>query len=232
MPSFTPRALLSLLFNGSKAIDVVQASLEIGLLAALDRGPATLDDLATELDVVPLRLYKLLDCLETLGLVARTHEGDAIGQTSYRGVEPLRAAVAAVVGPESQERDRDRHPWRAIEGRLADVLRGDHAMPDDVFPWPPIGEAQIASFEASMAAGCAPIIESFTLARKRCCSTIPDATGPHARGGSTSAAATGRSRAACSAAARRSMQTSTTCPPSARWWSGRSRPARAGASGS
>jgi demethylspheroidene O-methyltransferase len=167
MPSFTPRALLSLLFNGSKAIDVVQASLEIGLLAALDRAPATLGDLSSELGVVPLRLYKLLDCLETLGFVARTHEGDSLAETTYRGVEPLRAAVAAVVGPESQERDRDRHPWRAIEGRLGEVVRGDHAMPDDVFPWPPTGEGQVASFEASMAAGCAPIIESFTQGREK-----------------------------------------------------------------
>ena len=47
MPSFTPRALLSLLFNGSKAIDIVQASLELGLLSALDRGPATLDAILT-----------------------------------------------------------------------------------------------------------------------------------------------------------------------------------------
>lgn len=166
MPTFTPRALLSLLFNGSKAIDVTQTALEIGLLGALERGPASLDQLAAELGVVPLRLYKLLDCLETLGLVVRTHEGDTIGETSYREVEPLRGAVAAVVGPESQERDRDRHPWRAIEGRLGEVLRGGHAMPDDVFPWPPAGEAQIASFEASMAAGCAPIVETFSRARE------------------------------------------------------------------
>jgi SAM-dependent methyltransferase len=165
MPEFTPRALLSLLFNGSKAIDVVQASLEVGLLAALERSPATLDALATELDVVPLRLYKLLDCLETLGFVARTHEGNTVGETAYRVVEPVRAAVAAVVGPESQERDRDRHPWRALQGRLIEVLRGDHAMPDDVFPWPPSGEEQLASFEASMAAGCAPIVESFVAAK-------------------------------------------------------------------
>jgi SAM-dependent methyltransferase len=165
MPSFTPRALLSLLFNGSKAIDVVDASHEIGLLAALDRGPATLDALATDLGVVPLRLYKLLDCLETLGFVARTHEGDTLGETGYRAVEPLAAAAAAVVGPESQERDRDRHPWRAIQGRLAEVVRGDHSVPDDVFPWPPATEDQIASFEQSMSAGCPPIVESFVAAR-------------------------------------------------------------------
>jgi demethylspheroidene O-methyltransferase len=165
MPEFTPRGLLSLLFNGSKAIDVVQASLEIGLLGALDRAPGTLDALASELNVVPLRLYKLLDCLETLGLVARTHEGDTIGETAYRAVEPLRATVAAVVGPESQERDRDRHPWRAVHGRLVEVLRGDHAMPDGVFPWPPDGEEQLTSFEASMAAGCPPIVASFVAAR-------------------------------------------------------------------
>jgi SAM-dependent methyltransferase len=167
MPSFTPRALLSLLFNGSKAIDVVQTSLEIGLLAALERGPSRLDVLAEELELVPLRLYKLLDCLETLGFVTRTHEGETLGETAYRLVEPIRAAAVAVVGPESQERDRDRHPWRAIHGRLNEVLRGEHAMPDDVFPWPPVSEEQLASFEASMSAGCAPIIESLLGAKDR-----------------------------------------------------------------
>lgn len=154
------RGLLSLLFNGSKAIDVVQASLEIGLLAALDERPAKLSALAEELQVVPLRLFKLLDCLETLGLVERTHEGDSALDVTYRGIEPLRDAAVAVVGPESQERDRDRHPWRAIHGQLPGVLRGTRSMPEDVFPWPPRSDEQIASFEASMAVGCAPILES------------------------------------------------------------------------
>ena len=163
-PRLSARGLLSLLFNGEKAIDVVQASLEIGLLAELDAGPSTLGALATKLRVVPLRLYKLLDCLETLGFVERTHEGEALLEVAYRGVEPLRAAAMAVVGPESQERDRDRHPWRTIHGHLPAVLRGERGIPEDVFPWPPKGEEQISSFEASMAAGAAPIAESFVAA--------------------------------------------------------------------
>jgi SAM-dependent methyltransferase len=159
--------MLSLLFNGSKALDVVQASLELGLLSALDAGPVTVDELSRRHGLVPGRVYKLLDCLESLGFVERTKETEIFGETTYRSVEPLEAAARAVVGPESQERDRDRHPWRTIQGRLPEVLRGEHAIPDDVFPWPPRGIDQVASFEASMAVGCPPIAESFIAARER-----------------------------------------------------------------
>ncbi len=160
-PRLSARGLLSLLWNGEKAIDVVKASLEIGLLGELDAGARTVGELAERLGVVPLRLYKLLDCLETLGFVERTHEGETLGAITYRAVEPLRAAALAVVGPESQERDRDRHPWRSLLGNLPAVLRGERGIPDDVFPWPPTSEAQLQSFEASMSAGAPPIAESF-----------------------------------------------------------------------
>ena len=46
----------------------------------------------------PLRLYKFLDCLESLGFVERPERGDDITATSYRAVPGLRAAVLAVVG--------------------------------------------------------------------------------------------------------------------------------------
>jgi hypothetical protein len=161
------RGLLSLLFNGSKALDVVQASLELGILAALDAGPVTVDELSSRHGLVPGRVYKLLDCLESLGFVERTHETEAFGETAYRSKEPLEAAARAVVGPDSQERDRDRHPWRSIHGRLPEVLRGEHSIPGDLFPWPPQELDQIASFEASMALGCKPIAESIVSAREK-----------------------------------------------------------------
>ncbi len=159
-PDLGVRGLLALLFNGSKAIDVVEASLELGLLDLLDAGPRTLDELATRLSAQPLRLYKLLDCLESLGLVAR-EAAETLGATRYAAVAPLAAAARAVVGPGSIERDRDRHPWRALHGRLPAVVRGERGIPPEQFDWPPRTPEQVASFEASMAAGLPPIRESF-----------------------------------------------------------------------
>jgi demethylspheroidene O-methyltransferase len=155
------RGLLSLLFHGQKAIDAVVASLEIGLLDLLDAGPVTLGAMAAKTGAVPGRLYKLLDCLESLGLVRRRRSGDAITDTIYEAVEPLKQAALAVVGPESIERDRDKYGWRDIYGHLPAVLRGERSTSRETFDWPPRSADQVASFEASMAAGCAPIIEAF-----------------------------------------------------------------------
>ncbi|PZF82341.1 methyltransferase [Jiangella anatolica] len=156
----TPRALISLLYNGSKAVDVLQAALDLRILDALDPGPVTLGELSDRLGLIPGRLYKLLDCLESLGLLepARPRPGE---RREYRAVAGLREAVDDVLGPASIERDRDRHPWTVLHGRLPEVLRGDFGMPDEAFSWPPADEAQIASFEQSMAAGLGPFVESF-----------------------------------------------------------------------
>lgn len=160
----TPRALISLLYNGSKAIDVLQASLDLGLLEALDPGPVTLGELSDHFGLLPGRLHKLLDCLESLGLVEPGRPRPAeLRRLEYRAVAGLRAAVADVLGPGSIERDRDRHPWTVLHGRLPEVLRGDFAMPVDAFDWPPAGAEQFASFEQSMAAGIGPFAESFRL---------------------------------------------------------------------
>jgi len=163
----SPRGLLSLLFHGSKALDVVSTSLDLGLLAMLDRGPITLGELAKRTETKPPRLYKLLDCLESMGLVAREQHGDALEEARYRSIAPLEQAARAVLGPESIERDRDRYGWREIHGRLPDVLRGTHSVSRDAFDWPPVDAGQIASFEASMAAGIPPIAESMTRAMAR-----------------------------------------------------------------
>jgi demethylspheroidene O-methyltransferase len=157
----SPRALLHLLYNGARAVDAVSASLEVGLLDALAEGPVTLGALASRLGAVPLRLYKLLDCLESMGLVTREQRTDALEDARYRAHPDLRAAAAAVLGPGSLERDREKFDWRALHGRLPAVLRGDHAMPRESFDWPPRTPEQIASFEASMAAGLGPIRETF-----------------------------------------------------------------------
>jgi SAM-dependent methyltransferase len=162
MISLSPRAFLHLIWNGSKGVDVVQAALEVGLLDLLDAGPIAVDDAAARLGLVPGRLDKLLHCLETLGLVARVGgETDA----RYRSVDPLAAAARAALGPESVERDRDKHPWRTIHGRLPEVLRGGPGIPPDRFPWPLETSEQIEGFEASMSLGCLPIAESFLAAR-------------------------------------------------------------------
>ncbi len=159
--ALSARGLLSLLFHGSKAIDAVTASLEIGLLDMLDAGPTTLGAMAAKTGAVPGRLYKLLDCLESLGLVRRSPQGPAIADTLYVSVEPIKAAALAVVGPESIERDRERYGWRDIYGHLPAVLRGERSTSRETFDWPPRSADQVAAFEASMAAGCAPIIEAF-----------------------------------------------------------------------
>lgn len=153
------RALMSLLVNGPKATDVLQTALNMGLLDALDPGPARLDELATRFGVLPLRLYKFLDCIESLGLLVRDETADDIGATSYQAVSGLRDAVTAVLGPDAIERDRDRYPWRKLHGRLAESLRGDVSV-DDGFTWPPKTAAQTAEFERSMALGLGPAIET------------------------------------------------------------------------
>ncbi|WP_229401534.1 methyltransferase [Micromonospora okii] len=157
--TLSPRALMSLLANGPKAMDVLETALGMGLLDALEPGPARLGDLATRFGVLPPRLYKFLDCLESLGFVER-YACDDLAATAYRAVPGLRDAVVAVVGPDAQERDRDRYPWRVLHGRLAETLRGEVSMSDDDFAWPPRTDEQTAAFERSMAVGLGPVVEA------------------------------------------------------------------------
>ena len=166
--AFSARALLSLLFNASKGLDVVKTALDLGILARLDRGSVSLGELARESGAIPLRLYKLLDALETLGFVAREDAADAQGaieSTRYTAREPLEAAARAVLGETSIERDRDTYPWRVLENKLPATLRGEHHIPRDAFDWPPSTPSQHAQFEASMAAGIPPIAEAFRAAQ-------------------------------------------------------------------
>lgn len=158
----TPRALLGLLCHADKALDLVTTAHGIGLLAALDRGHATLGDLARATAARPDRLYKFLDGLESLGLVVRQQPRDEIESASYSGVEPLEALYARTLGEDSIERDRDRYPWRELHGRLKEVLAGERHTP---FAWPPTTPDDIAAFERSMALGCPPIIEALRAAR-------------------------------------------------------------------
>ena len=158
--ALSPRALMSLLANGPKAMDVLATAFDTGLLDALEPGPARLDALATQFRMRPLRLYKFLDCLESLGLLTREASGDDIGATTYRALPGLRDTVAAVVGPDAVERDRDRYPWRLLHGRLTESLRGEVSIGDDDFAWPPRTDAQTAEFERSMAVGLGPVLES------------------------------------------------------------------------
>ncbi|MFI5842611.1 methyltransferase [Catenuloplanes sp. NPDC051500] len=151
---------MSLLFNGSKAVDVVTTALETGLLDALEPGPVSLRDLAARFGMQPLRLYKFLDCLESLGFLERDEPGDDINDTTYRAVRGLRAAAAAAVGPDSIERDRDTYPWRRLHGRLAESLRGEVSLTEDEFSWPPKDEEQTEAFERSMSVGLGPVLDT------------------------------------------------------------------------
>jgi hypothetical protein len=151
-----------LLFNAEKALDVVGTALDMGLLAQLDRGPVTLAEMSASIGAVPARLYKFLDCLESLGLILREEDTGDIGQARYRSLEPLEPLAIAVLGPDSIERDRDRYEWRTLKGHLPEVLRGERHIAH--FDWPPRTASQVASFEASMARGSLPIAESFRAA--------------------------------------------------------------------
>lgn len=159
--AFSPRALMSLLFNGSKAVDVVTTAFSVGLLDALEAGPMSLRELAERFELQPLRLYKFLDCLESLGFVDRNEPSDEITETTYRAVAGLRAAAAATVGPGAIERDRDTYPWQRLHGRLEESLRGEVSMSDDDFSWPPKSDEQTEAFERSMSIGLGPVIETF-----------------------------------------------------------------------
>lgn len=156
------RSLLALLFNADKALDLLQTASDFGLLARLDAGPVALSTLAGATGTRPLRLYKFLDGLESLGLVERRQASDDLLAAEYRSVEPLAPAVEAVLGEHSIERDRDRYPWREIHGRLGEVLTGEL---DARFAWPPVTEDDVRAFERSMAVGCGPIVDALTAAR-------------------------------------------------------------------
>ncbi|NUT32876.1 MAG: methyltransferase [Hamadaea sp.] len=161
MTQLSPRALMSLLFNGSKAVDVLETALDLGLLDDLETGPVRLRALSDKHGLQPLRLYKFLDCLESLGMLERRDAGDDIADTEYRAVPGLRDAVVAALGPQAIERDRDRYPWRLLHGRLAAGLRGEVGMSDDDFAWPPQTDEQTAEFERSMSLGLGPVLEVF-----------------------------------------------------------------------
>jgi SAM-dependent methyltransferase/DNA-binding HxlR family transcriptional regulator len=165
--SLSARALMSLLVNGAKAVDVIETALKVGLLDVLEPGPVSLRELSGSLTLVPGRLYKFLDCLESLGLVRRAEATESIEDTYYRAVPGLKDAVIAVIGPDAVERDRDKYPWRQLHGRLDDALRGRLSLTDDDFAWPPKSAGQVAEFERSMAAGLGPVLETFRTHARR-----------------------------------------------------------------
>ena len=104
-----------------------------------------------------------------LGWSCGSRATDELLEARYASREPLAAAVEAVFGEHSIERDRDKYPWREIRGRISDVLSG---RLDARFAWPPRDDEDVRGFETSMAAGCAPIIEALREARE----TVFDST--------------------------------------------------------
>src|SRR6185295_1848516 len=162
MNEMNARSLLALLFHADKALDLVQTASDLGLLARLDAGPVSLGALAAAVRARPLRLYKFLDGLESLGLVERRQASDDLLAAEYVSTEPLAPAVEAVLGERSIERDRNRYAWRGVHGRLGEVLAGEL---DASFAWPPVTDEDVRGFESSMAAGCGPIGESMMAAR-------------------------------------------------------------------
>ena len=76
------RAMLSLLLHGDKALDVVRTARKIGVIPILDAGPVALRELADATGTRPLRLYKFLDVLENIGLIAHERASDDLMATS------------------------------------------------------------------------------------------------------------------------------------------------------
>ena len=155
------RSQLSLLVHADKALDLIRTARDLGMLPALDAGPVSLGVLAAHTRTRPLRLYKFLDGLESLGLVTRHQPSDELLETEYTSAEPLVPAVEAVLGETSIERERDRYPWREIHGQIPSVLAGKL---DARFAWPPANDDEMRAFERAMAAGCPPIIDAFRAA--------------------------------------------------------------------
>jgi demethylspheroidene O-methyltransferase len=151
------RSFLSVLCHAEKALDLVSTARDLGILARLDEGPVSLQTLVDATGARPRRLYKFLDALESLGLVTRQQSCDDPLTAQYLSRERLVDAAEAVLGERSIERDRDKYPWREIYGRLGEVLAG---RVDARFEWPPKSADDIRAFETSMAAGCAPIVET------------------------------------------------------------------------
>ncbi|MEV7676591.1 methyltransferase [Streptomyces sp. NPDC088752] len=158
-------ALLSLLANGEKAVDVIKTSLDTGLLEALEPGGRSLKELSECIGAVPHRLSKFMECLESLGLCSHRAVDDDIASTLYWPAAGLREGVIDVFGEKSIEKDRDAYPWRWLHGRLQEVLTGELSIPGEEFSWPPVGTDQFANFERSMAAGLGPVIEAFRIHR-------------------------------------------------------------------
>ncbi|MEL6760573.1 MAG: methyltransferase, partial [Myxococcota bacterium] len=141
--------------------DVLDAAHELGILEALGGPPVTLGELAERFGFVPGRLFKFFDCLESLGLVERDQPEDSFESASFRLRDGVLSACRAVLDDGSQERDREKFAWHDIHGQLPAVLRGEHSIAPSAFQWPIETEAQLADFEASMAVGIGPMLESF-----------------------------------------------------------------------
>src|SRR4051812_50124874 len=108
----SPRSLLALLFHADKALDLIQTASDLGLLAKLDAGPVRLATLAEAVGARPLRLYKFLDGLESLGLIERRQPSDPLLAAEYVSVEPLVPAGGAGAGGKSGEGRPERCPLR------------------------------------------------------------------------------------------------------------------------
>lgn len=168
----TLHTTLHWIWNGARAREVVEVALDSGLVAGLEAAPeASLAALAERHRMRPERLYKLLDALESLGLVERTPAFAEASAARYRLAEGAAEALAQVCG---RENDRERYPWRALHGQLAAVLGGAPGVPREGFAWPPATAEQTERFEASMVAGLGPIVASFEAHAARLFADRPD----------------------------------------------------------
>ena len=85
-------------WGGVALTGVLAAATRLGLTARLAAGPATVDELARELDTDPLGIQLLLDCLVSAGHVARRRDRYRLSRASRRWLDPAsRLSVAGFV---------------------------------------------------------------------------------------------------------------------------------------
>ena len=174
----------------------------------------TLATLSQKYGMVPGRLYKFLDCLESLGLVRREQKTDALIEARYTAVPGLRAAAEKVVGA-------------AVAGAGPGEVRLARAAR------PPAARccAGSGACRASPSTGRRGRPSRWRASRRawprawapssRCSARTAASYGARGSGCWRWAAETGRWRRTCWSSTPGSPWTCTTCRPPRRWWRAR-----------
>jgi hypothetical protein len=119
-------------WGGVALTGVLAAATRLGLTARLAAGPATVDELARALDVDPLGIQLLLDCLGSAGHVTRRRDRYRLSRASRRWLDPASGLSVAgfVAGSAEYLTWWSRLPEVA---RTGDPIAHHSADPDDPY---------------------------------------------------------------------------------------------------